>query len=341
MKEDIKVAKDTRGTNVWVLAELEEGKLMNVTFELLGKAKEMAAKIDEKVAAVLVCGEVGDMPAQLIAAGADIVYTVAGPEYADYTTDLYTDAVCQLNDKFAPRALMIAATVDGRDLAPRIAARLKTGLCADCTEVDMDEEGVVAWTRPALGGNIYASIVGNEKLPQMGTVRPKVFEAAAADASRTGEVVPFVVEGEHVSRVEIVSKTPLSTGNSIKIEDAEVLVSGGRGIGDASKLEMLEELASLFENSAVSGSRAVVDEGWLPHSKQVGQSGKTVKPKLYIACGISGAVQHLAGMKESGCIVAINKDEMAPIFSYASFGVVGDLNQILPKLIKKIKDYKA
>ena len=239
MKEDIKVAKDTRGTNVWVLAELEEGKLMNVTFELLGKAKEMAAKIEEKVAAVLVCGEAGDMPAQLIAAGADIVYTVAGPEYADYTTDLYTDAVCQLNNKFAPRALMIAATVDGRDLAPRIAARLKTGLCADCTEVEMDEEGVVAWTRPALGGNIYASIVGNEKLPQMGTVRPKVFEAIAADASRAGEVVPFVVEGEHVSRVEIVSKTPLSTGNSIKIEDAEVLVSGGRGIGDASKLEMM------------------------------------------------------------------------------------------------------
>ena len=332
---------EVKPANVWVVAELENGELMGVTYELVGEAANLAAQAKEKCAVVLIGAEAGDKPAKLIAAGADIVYTVEGPEYADYTTDLYADAVCQLVKKYNPSALMLGATVDGRDLAPRISARLNTGLCADCTAVEINEDGLVSWTRPALGGNIYAPIVCDETFPQMGTVRPKVFDMLEADASRTGEVIPFTVEGEHVSRVEIVSKTPLSSGNSIKIEDAEVLVSGGRGIGDASKLAMLEELASLFEGSAVSGSRAVVDEGWLPHSKQVGQSGKTVKPKLYFACGISGAVQHLAGMKESGCIVAINKDEMAPIFSYASFGVVGDLNQVLPKLIKKIKDYKA
>lgn len=332
---------DNRGTNVWVLAELEEGKLMHVTFELLGKATEMAAKINEKVAAVLIAKEAGELPAQLIAAGADIVYTVEGPEYEDYSTDLYTDALCQLDKKYSPRALMIPATVNGRDLAPRVSARLLTGLCADCTGIEMDEDGVVAWSRPALGGNIYATIIGDEKMPQMGSIRPKVFDALEPDASRTGEVIPFAVEGEKVSRVEIIKKTPLTAGNSLKIEDAEVLVSGGRGIGSAEKLALLQELADLFENSTVCGSRAVVDEGWLAHSHQVGQSGKTVKPKLYIACGISGAVQHLAGMKESSCVVAINKDEMAPIFDYSSVGVVGDLNEILPRLIKKIKAYKA
>ena len=333
--------KNNLGTNIWVLAELEDGKLMHVTLELLGKAAEMAAKIDEKVAAVLIAKEAGELPAQLIANGADIVYTVEDAAYEDYTTDLYADALCQLNAKYAPRAIMIPATVNGRDLAPRVSARLKTGLVADCTGIEMDDEGIIAWSRPALGGNIYATIVGDEKMPQMGSVRPKVFEAKEADASRTGEVIAFAPEGEKVSRVEIIKKTPLTSGNSLKIEDAEVLVSGGRGIGSAEKLALLQELAACFEASAVSGSRAVVDEGWLPHAQQVGQSGKTVKPKLYIACGISGAIQHLAGMKESGCVVAINKDEMAPIFEYSSLGIVGDLNEIIPRLIKKIKEYKA
>ncbi|MCQ2373192.1 MAG: electron transfer flavoprotein subunit alpha/FixB family protein [Phascolarctobacterium sp.] len=332
---------EVKPANVWVVAELENGELMGVTYELVGEAANLAAQAKEKCAVVLIGAEAGDKPAKLIAAGADIVYTVEGPEYADYTTDLYADAVCQLVKKYNPSALMLGATVDGRDLAPRISARLNTGLCADCTAVEINEDGLVSWTRPALGGNIYATIVCDETFPQMGTVRPKVFAPKEADPSRTGEVIAFAPEGDKVSRVEIVKKTALTGGNSIKIEDAEVLVSGGRGMASGDKFAMLEELASLFEVSAVSGSRAAIDEGWLPHSQQVGQSGKTVKPKLYIACGISGAIQHLAGMKESGCVVAINKDEMAPIFSVASYGVVGDLNKIVPKLIEKIKAYKA
>jgi len=325
---------------MWVIAEQENGQLMNVTFELLGEAKVLAAKLEEKCCAVLLAGAAGELPAQLIAAGADVVYVIEDAKYAEYDTELYTDAICQLVKKYDPASVMFGATDNGRDLAPRIAARLHTGLCADCTGLDVAEEKLVAWTRPALGGNIMATIVCDAHRPQMGTVRPKVFKPLEPDANRTGEVIAFTPEAGAVSRVELVKKEALSSENAVKIDEADMIAAGGRGFGSKEKFDVLEQLAALFENSAVAGTRAAIDEGWLTHSQQVGQSGKSVTPHIYFACGISGAIQHISGMKDSDIIIAINKDADAPIFTVAHYGIVGDVNVILPKLIEKIKAYK-
>lgn len=326
---------------MWVIAEQENGQLMNVTFELLGAAKELCAKLEEKCCAVLVTAVAGELPQQLIAGGADVVYVIEDAKYADYDTELYTDAICQLSQKYDPASIMFGATDDGRDLAPRIAARLHTGLCADCTALDVTDEKLVAWTRPALGGNICATIICDVNRPQMGTVRPKVFKPAELDNTRTGEVIAFTPEAGAVSRVELVKKEALSSENAVKIDEADMIAAGGRGFGSKEKFDVLEQLAALFENSAVAGTRAAIDEGWLTHSQQVGQSGKSVTPHIYFACGISGAIQHLSGMKDSDIIIAINKDAEAPIFTVAHYGIVGDVNVILPKLIEKIKAYKA
>ena len=326
---------------MWVIAEQENGQLMDVTFELLGAAKELCAKLEEKCCAVLVTAAAGKLPQQLIAAGADVVYVVEDAKYADYDTELYTDAICQLSRKYDPASIMFGATDDGRDLAPRVAARLHTGLCADCTALDVTDDKLVAWTRPALGGNICATIICDVNRPQMGTVRPKVFKPAELDNTRTGEVIAFTPEAGAVSRVELVKKEALTSENAVKIEEADMIAAGGRGFGSKEKFDVLEQLAALFENSAVAGTRAAIDEGWLTHSQQVGQSGKSVTPHIYFACGISGAIQHLSGMKESDIIIAINKDAEAPIFTVAHYGIVGDVNVILPKLIEKIKAYKA
>lgn len=326
---------------MWVIAEQENGQLMNVTFELLGAAKELCAKLEEKCCAVLVTAVAGELPQQLIAAGADVVYVVEDAKYADYDTELYTDAICQLSKKYDPASIMFGATDDGRDLAPRVAARLHTGLCADCTALDVTDDKLVAWTRPALGGNICATIICDVNRPQMGTVRPKVFKPAELDNTRTGEVIAFTPEAGAVSRIELVKKEALSSENAVKIDEADMIAAGGRGFGSKEKFDVLEQLAALFENSAVAGTRAAIDEGWLTHSQQVGQSGKSVTPHIYFACGISGAIQHLSGMKDSDIIIAINKDAEAPIFTVAHYGIVGDVNVILPKLIEKIKAYKA
>ena len=326
---------------MWVIAEQENGQLMNVTFELLGAAKELCTKLEEKCCAVLVTAAAGELPQQLIAAGADVVYVIEDAKYADYDTELYTDAICQLSKKYDPASIMFGATDDGRDLAPRVAARLHTGLCADCTALDVTDDKLVAWTRPALGGNICATIICDVNRPQMGTVRPKVFKPAELDNTRTGEVIAFTPEAGAVSRVELVKKEALSSENAVKIDEADMIAAGGRGFGSKEKFDVLEQLAALFENSAVAGTRAAIDEGWLTHSQQVGQSGKSVTPHIYFACGISGAIQHLSGMKDSDIIIAINKDAEAPIFTVAHYGIVGDVNVILPKLIEKIKAYKA
>lgn len=326
---------------MWVIAEQENGQLMNVTFELLSAAKELCAKLEEKCCAVLVTAAAGELPQQLIAAGADVVYVIEDAKYADYDTELYTDAICQLSKKYDPASIMFGATDDGRDLAPRVAARLHTGLCADCTALDVTDDKLVAWTRPALGGNICATIICDVNRPQMGTVRPKVFKPAELDNTRTGEVIAFTPEAGAVSRVELVKKEALSSENAVKIDEADMIAAGGRGFGSKENFDVLEQLAALFENSAVAGTRAAIDEGWLTHSQQVGQSGKSVTPHIYFACGISGAIQHLSGMKDSDIIIAINKDAEAPIFTVAHYGIVGDVNVILPKLIEKIKAYKA
>lgn len=326
---------------MWVIAEQENGQMMNVTFELLGAAKELCAKLEEKCCAVLVTAAAGEQPQQLIAAGADVVYVIEDAKYADYDTELYTDAICQLSKKYDPASIMFGATDDGRDLAPRVAARLHTGLCADCTALDVTDDKLVAWTRPALGGNICATIICDVNRPQMGTVRPKVFKPVELDNTRTGEVIAFTPEAGAVSRVELVKKEALNSENAVKIDEADMIAAGGRGFGSKENFDVLEQLAALFENSAVAGTRAAIDEGWLTHSQQVGQSGKSVTPHIYFACGISGAIQHLSGMKDSDIIIAINKDAEAPIFTVAHYGIVGDVNVILPKLIEKIKAYKA
>ena len=276
-KAEKKEVANSEGKDLWVMTELEKGEPVGVTYELLGEVSELAAKCGQRCCAVLVAAETGDIPQKLIAAGADVVYTVTGAEYAEYNTDLYTNAFCELAEVYKPSAVMFGATVDGRDLAPRIAARLKTGLCADCTGLDIAGD-LVEWTRPALGGNILATIVCDEHRPQMGTVRPKVFKAKEADASRTGEVISYEVKNKVESKVSLVRKEEITEAGSIKIEDAEVVCSGGRGLGCCDNFKMLEELAALFENGSVGGSRAVVDEGWIDHA--IVGDAKEILPKL-------------------------------------------------------------
>lgn len=338
-EEIVREVKNNEGKDLWVNVELENGEPVSVVYELLGVGADLAAKSGQRCCAVLIAKEVGEIPAKLFAAGADVVYAVTGAEFADYNTDFYTNAFCELAQEYKPNAVLCGATVDGRDLAPRIAARLGTGLCADCTALDVSGE-LVEWTRPALGGNILATIICDEHRPQMGTVRPKVFKAKTVDNSRSGEVVNYSVKNTVTSNVEIVRKEELTASGAIKIEDAEIVCAGGRGMGCSDNFKLLEELAALFENGTIGGSRAVVDEGWLEHSHQVGQSGKTVTPKIYFAFGISGAIQHLAGMSASDVIIAINKDANAPIFKVAQYGIVGDACTVLPKLIEKIKKIK-
>ena len=338
-EEVVREVKNKEGQDLWVNVELEDGEPVGVVYELLGVSAELAAKSGQRCCAVLICKDAGTLPQKLFAAGADVVYVVAGPEYAEYNTDLYTNAFCELVEAYKPNAVLCGATVDGRDLAPRIAARLGTGLCADCTALYINGE-LVEWTRPALGGNILATIICDEHRPQMGTVRPKVFKAKPADASKTGEVINYTVKNAVASKVEMVRKDALGVSGAIKIEEAEIICSGGRGLGNCDNFKMLEELAALFEHGSVGGSRAVVDEGWVDHAHQVGQSGKTVTPKIYFAFGISGAIQHLAGMSASDVVIAVNKDANAPIFKVAQYGIVGDAREILPKLIAKIKAVK-
>lgn len=325
--------------DIWVYTELENGEPCHVSYELIGQAADLAAASGQRACAVLICKEAGALPEKLFAAGADIVYVVADPIYEEYNNELYTNAFCELASEYRPNAVLVGATADGRDFGPRVAARLKTGLCADCTGLGIRTDKVVEWTRPALGGNIMATIFCDVKRPQMGTVRPKVFKIKEFDFGRKGEIISYSVKNRIVSRTALVRKESVTAAGACKIEDAEIICSGGRGMGCADKFRQLEELAAVL-GGAVAGSRAVVDEGWISHPQQVGQSGKTITPKIYFAFGISGSIQHLAGMHDSDIVIAINKDPNAPIFKVANYGIVGDVNVILPKLIEKIKAFK-
>ena len=324
--------------DLWVFVETENGEPVHVVYELLAETAVLAKKSGQRCGAVLLTNAAGDIPQKLIAAGADVVYLVTGEEYTVYNTDCYTNAFCELIKKYQPSAILVGATVDGRDLGPRIAARMNTGLCADCTALDIEGK-IVHWTRPALGGNILATILCEERCPQMGTVRPKVFKPIVPDFTRTGEVINCEIQNKIVDRAKMLRNDPVIETSAMKIDDAEMICSGGRGMGCQDNFKMLEELAKVL-GGAVGGSRAVVDEGWIDHPHQVGQSGKTVTPKIYFAFGISGSVQHLAGMNKSDIIIAINKDENAPIFKVAHYGIVGDALVVLPKLIEKIRAIK-
>ncbi|MBC8450577.1 4Fe-4S binding protein [bacterium] len=326
---------DYRG--VWVVAEQRAGVLHSVSFELLGKGRELADELSVELSALLLGSGVLDLAPELIAHGADRVYVVDEPELEHFLDEPYSNVVAGLLEKHNPEIVLTGATSMGRSLIPRVAVQVKTGLTADCTALAIDDkERLLLQTRPAFGGNIMATIICPDFRPQMATVRHKVMSALDADPSRKGEIVREKMDAalmrsdvEYVKFVEDLTQT-------INIADADIIVSGGRGLGGPENFHLIEELAEVM-GGAVGASRAAVDSEWIPYSHQVGQTGKTVQPKLYVACGISGAVQHLAGMQSSKVIVAINKDPDAAIFQVATYGIVGDLFDVLPALTKSLK----
>ena len=333
---------EAKTKDLWVFVETnEDGTAKNVGIELLTPGKMMAGKQGGALVAVVIgCGvdEAGKAAAEH---GADKVIEVDGPEYKHYTTDAYAIALCTLVEKYGPTSMLIGATNNGRDLGPRVSCRLHTGLTADCTALDIDEEtGNVAWTRPAFGGNLMATIICPNHRPQIGTVRPGVFKKGEAGAA-SAEIVK---EDLHVPadqiRTQVIELIKEMGGENVDLEGAEIIVSGGRGVGGPEGFDTIKALADVL-GATVGASRAAVDAGWIAHAHQVGQTGKTVGPKLYIACGISGAIQHLAGMSGSDVVVAINKDPDAPIFDVADYGVVGNLFEVLPVLVDEIKKVRG
>lgn len=335
-----KAAAPADAKGVWVFIEQRDGKFRNVSLELVGEGRKLADELGEELAGIIIGHEVAGLAKEVFASGADKVYLVEDALLKDYNTDGYAAAFTMLIEKYHPSVILLGATNDGRDLGPRVAARVKTGLTADCTGLSIDPETkLVAWTRPAFGGNIMATIFCPDRRPQMGTVRPKVFKKPVPDYGRSGELVREGVQlaaADIRTKLEDVINVCTTTCN---LEDAEIIVSGGRGLGNPEGFKLIEELADAL-GGTVGASRAAVDAGWKPHPHQVGQTGKTVRPKIYFACGISGAIQHLAGMQTSDLIVAINKDPDAPIFKVAHYGVVGDLYQVIPAIIAKLKEDK-
>jgi electron transfer flavoprotein alpha subunit/NAD-dependent dihydropyrimidine dehydrogenase PreA subunit len=324
---------------VWVVAEHLHGQLRRGTRELLGEGRRLADKLAVELSAVLLGAGVDGLTRDLQAHGADTVYLAQDPVLAHYRTGPYTDVLSGVINTHRPEIVLISATPQGRDLAPRVAARLSAGLTADCTGLDIDEaERLLVQTRPAFGGNLMATIVCRRARPQMATVRPGVMKALDPDASRAGRVVEVPVHlDERGVLAKIVEVVQQEAEGRVNLQDAEIIVSGGRGLGKPESFALIRDLAQAL-GGAVGASRAAVDAGWIPAYHQVGQTGRTVQPKLYIACGISGAVQHLAGMSSSDCIIAINKDPDAPIFNVATYSIVADLFDFLPALTRKLKE---
>lgn len=337
---------------VFVFAQQVDNVISNIAFELIGKGKELAKDLGVEVTAVLVGSDVKGLADQLAEYGADKVIVVDDPELKEYRTEPYTHAIASVIKEFKPEIFLIGATAIGRDLGPRVCARIHTGLTADCTKLDIGDfpmnpvpgretkHNQLLMTRPAFGGNTIATIACPDFRPQMATVRPGVMQKAPKEAGKKAVVTEFnpgfTKNNKYVDILEVVK----AVSNTVDIMDAKILVSGGRGVGSPENFKILDDLAEAI-GGTVSCSRAVVDAGWKPKDLQVGQTGKTVRPNVYFAIGISGAIQHLAGMDESDIIVAINKDESAPIFDVADYGVVGDLNKIVPMLTEKIKEAKA
>ncbi|MDM0497915.1 electron transfer flavoprotein subunit alpha/FixB family protein [Clostridium perfringens] len=324
---------------VWVFAEQREGQLQKVSLELLGEGRKIADKLGSKLTALLIGSKVQNLVEDLSRHGADEVLVVDAPELEHYTTDGYTKAICELANAKKPNIIFIGATFIGRDLGPRVAARLETGLTADCTSLDVDvESGDLLATRPAFGGNLMATIVCPDHRPQMATVRPGVFEKLPLgenDATVENVDVKFNSNDIRTKIVEIIKEHK----DIVDISEANVLVAGGRGIGSEENFKMLKELAEVM-NGSIAASRAAVEKGWVDKDYQVGQTGKTVRPNIYVACGISGAIQHAAGMQDSDMIIAINKDANAPIMKIADYAIVGDVNKVVPEFIAQLKAMK-
>lgn len=324
----------TQYKNVWVFAEQRQGKLMNVAIELLGEGKKLANDLGCELCAVLVGNNVEGLSKDLFEYGADKVYLAEHELLTNFTTDGYTTVISDMIREYKPEIVIYGATNIGRDMGARIAARVDTGLTADCTQLDINPEtkGLMQ-TRPAFGGNLMATIACPNHRPQMSTVRPGVMDKAKRQPGRTGELIRFDVKLSADQIRTDVLKVVKADKPLVSLTDAKIIVSGGRGLGKPEGFEVIKELAEKF-GGVVGSSRACVDAGWIEKAHQVGQTGTTVKPDIYIACGISGAIQHKAGMQESKCIIAINKDPDAPIFEVADFGLVGDLYNVIPELMK-------
>ena len=321
---------------IWVFAEQREGILQKVSLELLGEGKRLANELGVKLTALLLGSNVEGLATTLGEHGADEVLVADAPELEHYTTDGYTKVICDLANERKPGIIFIGATFIGRDLGPRVAARLTTGLTADCTSLAVEvENGALLATRPAFGGNLMATIACPDHRPQMATVRPGVFSKA------TEKNTNFTVEKVEVKLADSDIRTKVleiikANKEIVDISEAKIIVSGGRGVGSKENFALLQELADTL-GGVVAGSRAAVEKGWIDAGYQVGQTGKTVKPSIYVACGISGAIQHVAGMQDSDMIIAINKDESAPIMKVADYGIVGDLNKVIPEMISQYK----
>ena len=323
---------------IFVFIQQVDNQVAGVSHELLGKAKELAAKMETEVTAVLLGSGVSGLCKDLSSYGADKIVMVDNKDLELYSTKPYAYAMCSVIKKYKPAVVLYGATAIGRDLAPRVAARVRTGLTADCTKLDVADDGTkdLRMTRPAFGGNIMATIICPEYRPQMATVRPGVMQKIKPIVGANAPVDQFAVEipasEKDVQILDVVKKE----SHKMDIQDAKILVSGGRGMGCPENFKMLDDCANAL-GGTVSSSRACVDAGWVEKDIQVGQTGKTVRPNLYLACGISGAIQHLAGMEESDVIIAINKDETAPIFEVADYGVVGDATKIIPLFTEEVK----
>jgi len=321
---------------VWVFAEQRDSHVLGVAYELASEGRKLADALGTELS-VVCFGEAVKDAKHLMAYGADKVYLCESPLFAHPKDDVYARELVKLINVHRPEILLAGATSLGRSLMPRVAAILKTGLTADCTGLEIDQENrLLLQTRPAFGGNIMATIICPQKRPQMATVRPRAFKRAEPNPGRKGEILLVDLEKEAITSQTKLLNFVQDLTQKVKLEDADIIVSGGRGLGKAENFQLIEELAEVL-GAAVGASRPVVEEGWMPYSHQVGQTGKTVSPKLYIACGISGSVQHLAGMQTSEVIVAINIDPDAPIFDVATYGIVGDLFEVVPALTAQLK----
>ncbi len=321
---------------VWVFAEQRDGELMDVALELVGEGSRIAEELETEVTAVLLGHNIKDQAEELIKNGADKVIYVDHELLEVYTTEAYTKTIDELIQEYKPEILLVGATNIGRDLGPRVSARVHTGLTADCTKLEVDlEERRLLQTRPAFGGNLMATIICPDHRPQMSTVRPGVMEKLGRDEDRTGEIIEITPELKDSDIKAKVIEVVKEAKSQVDLVAAEIIVAGGRGLQDAEGFKLLEGLAEKL-GGEVGSSRAAVDSGWIDSSHQVGQTGKTVRPTLYIACGISGAIQHLAGMQESDLIVAINNDPDAPIFKIADYGIVGDAFDVIPELTEAL-----
>ncbi|MCU0666014.1 MAG: electron transfer flavoprotein subunit alpha [Candidatus Omnitrophica bacterium] len=327
--------KDYKG--VWVFIEQKKGKVQSIAFELLGKASELAKKLDCQVGAVFIGDKLEGEIDEVIARGADVVYLVEAPEIANFQDEPYTNILVKLIQKYKPEILLCGATAIGRSLIARVAINIKAGLTADCTGLDIDpDKKILLQTRPAFGGNIMATIISPNYRPQMATVRHKVMQPIPADKHRKGKIIREKFEiSDYFSRTNLLDIVE-EVESLVNIAEADIIVSGGRGMGSKENFKILEDLAHVI-GAAVGSSRAAVDSEWMPYSHQVGQTGRTVAPKIYFACGISGQIQHLVGMQSSKIIIAINKDPDAPIFKVATYGILGDVLQVVPALTKEFK----